>query len=294
MQARGDNMMQARGDNMMQARGDTMMQARGGDMMQAAWDHVLITGASSGLGRALAEACARPGAVLHLSGRDPARLEDAAAACRAKGAEVRAAVLDVTDAAAMAAWIGAAGRLDLVIANAGISAGTGGATEPADQARRIFETNVTGVLNTALPAIERMAAQAPGADGVRGRVAVIASLAAFVAAPGAPAYCATKAAVQRWAEALDATERARGIRLHAVCPGYVRTPMTARNAFPMPFLMDAETAARRTLDGIARGRVRIAYPVPTYALARLAGALPPALTAWIFSRMPAKGRGDGA
>jgi short-subunit dehydrogenase len=153
---------------------------------------------------------------------------------------------------------------------------------------------VTGVLNTALPAIERMAAQAPGADGVRGRVAVIASLAAFVAAPGAPAYCATKAAVQRWAEALDATERARGIRLHAVCPGYVRTPMTARNAFPMPFLMDAEAAARRTLDGIARGRVRIAYPVPTYAMARLAGALPPALTAWIFSRMPAKGRGDGA
>jgi short-subunit dehydrogenase len=259
-------------------------------MKQARWDHVLITGASSGLGRALAETCARRGAVLHLSGRDAARLGHAAEACRAKGAEVRAAVLDVTDAAAMAAWIGGAGRLDLVIANAGISAGTGGATEPADQARKIFATNVTGVLNTALPAIAAMAAQAPGADGVRGRVAVIASLAAFVAAPGAPAYCATKAAVQRWAEALDATERARGIRLHAVCPGYVRTPMTALNEFPMPFLMDAEDAARRTLAGIARGRVRIAYPWPTYAMARLAGALPPAVTSWIFSRMPAKGQ----
>lgn len=262
--------------------------------MQAGWTHVLITGASSGLGRALAEACARPGAVLHLSGRDAALLEHAAAACRAKGADVRPMVIDVTDADAMARWIGGAGRLDLVIANAGISAGTGGLTEPPAQSRAIFATNVTGVLNTALPAIEAMAAQSPGADGLRGRVAVIASLAAFVAAPGAPAYCATKAAVQRWAEALDATERARGIRLHAVCPGYIRTPMTARNAFPMPFLMDAEEAARRTLDGIARGRVRIAYPWPTYAMARLVGALPPAVTSWIFSRMPAKGQAGEA
>jgi len=259
--------------------------------MQAGWNHVLITGASSGLGRALAEACARPGAVLHLSGRDAARLDEAAAACAATGAEVSARVLDVRDAAAMAGWIGGAGRLDLVIANAGVSAGTGGATEPADQARRIFEINVTGVLNTALPAIAAMAAQAPGEDGVRGRVAVISSLAAFLAAPGAPAYCATKAAVQRWAEALDASERKRGIRLHAICPGYVRTPMTAHNPFPMPLLMDAAEAARRTLAGIARGRTRIAYPWPTYAMARLAGALPPALIARIFARVPDKPAG---
>jgi short-subunit dehydrogenase len=252
------------------------------------WRSVLVTGASSGLGRALAEACAAPGVVLHLSGRDAARLGEAAEACRARGAEVREAVLDVTDAAAMAGWIGAAGRLDLVIANAGISGGTGTATEPADQARAIFATNVTGVLNTALPAIEAMAAQPPGADGVRGRVAVVASLAAFVAAPGAPAYCAAKSAVQRWAEALDATERRRGIRLHAVCPGYVRTPMTARNPFPMPFLMDAEDAARRTLGGIAKGRVRVAYPLPLYLMSRLAGALPPGLRNALFTRLPAK------
>ncbi|HWT10580.1 MAG TPA: SDR family NAD(P)-dependent oxidoreductase [Roseomonas sp.] len=256
--------------------------------MQAGWDHVLITGASSGLGRALAEACARPGAVLHLSGRDGARLDEAAEACRMRGADVRPVVLDVRDSDAMAGWIAAAGRLDLVIANAGVSAGTGGAVEPADQVRRIFDINVTGVLNTTLPAITAMAAQAPGPDGLRGRVAVIASLAAFVAAPGAPAYCATKAAVQRWAEALDASERARGIRLHAVCPGYVRTPMTARNTFAMPFLMDADEAARRTLDGIAHGRVRVAYPWPTYLGARVLGMLPVAARAWVFGRMPAK------
>ncbi|MCA3391372.1 MAG: SDR family NAD(P)-dependent oxidoreductase, partial [Roseomonas sp.] len=250
--------------------------------------NVLITGASSGLGRALAEACAAPGVVLHLSGRDAARLEETANACRARGAEVQPRVVDVCDAAAMAGWIAGTGRLDLVIANAGISAGTGGTTEPTAQTRRIFETNVTGVLNTALPALEVMAAQSPGADGLRGRIAVVASVAAFVAAPGAPTYCASKSAVQRWAEALDATERQRGIRMHSICPGYVRTAMTARNKFPMPFLMDADEAARRTLAGLARGKTRIAYPWPTYMLARLAGALPISWRAAIFSRLPAK------
>jgi short-subunit dehydrogenase len=252
------------------------------------FQHVLVTGASSGLGAALARECAAPGVVLHLSGRDAARLAAVAAECRAKGAEVQERVLDVRDAEAMAHWIAGAGRLDLVIANAGVSAGTGDAQEPPEQSRRIFEINVTGVLNTALPAMAAMAAQEPGPDGVRGRVAVIASIAAFVAAPGAPAYCASKSAVQRWAEAMDATERRRGIRLHAICPGYVRTPMTAQNKFPMPFLMDAEEAARRTLAGIVAGRVRVAYPWPTYAMARIVGALPPSWRAAMFARLPAK------
>ncbi|MCA3278437.1 MAG: SDR family NAD(P)-dependent oxidoreductase [Roseomonas sp.] len=256
--------------------------------MQALWRNVLITGASSGLGRALAEACAAPGVALHLSGRDATKLEETATACRARGAEVLPRVIDVCDATAMTGWITGAGRLDLVIANAGISAGTGGTTEPTAQTRLLFETNVTGVLNTALPALEVMAAQPPGADGLRGRIAVVSSVAAFVAAPGAPTYCATKAAVQRWAEALDATERARGIRMHAVCPGHIRTPMTARNKFPMPFLMDSDEAARRTLAGMARGKTRIAYPWPTYMLARFAGALPISWRAAIFSRLPAK------
>ncbi|WP_043358713.1 SDR family oxidoreductase [Belnapia sp. F-4-1] len=254
----------------------------------AAWRHVLVTGASSGLGRALALACAGEGRVLHLGGRDAGRLEVLAEACRAAGTTATPRVVDVRDADAMAGWIAGAGRLDLVLANAGISAGTGGAVEPASVARSVFETNVTGVLNTALPAIEAMAAQPPGPDGVRGRVAVVASVAAFVAAPGAPAYCASKAAVQRWAEALDASERRRGIRLHAVCPGYIRTPMTARNAFPMPFLMEPEEAAQRTLAGIAAGRTRIAYPWPLYLAARLAGGLPPGLRALVFNRFPAK------
>ena len=253
------------------------------------WRSVLITGASSGIGRALAVAVAAPGVVLHLSGRDAARLGEVEAACAARGAAVRPQVLDVRDRDAMRDWIAAAGPLDLAVANAGVSAGTGGGVESAAQARAVFDTNVGGVLNTVLPALDAMAAQAPGADGVRGRIAVIASVAAFIGIGGAPSYCASKAAVQSWAEALDGSERRRGIRLHAVCPGYVRTAMTLGNRFPMPMVISAEDAARRTLDGIARGRTRIAFPFLVYAAARVVGALPPGLRAAIFMRMPAKG-----
>ena len=141
-----------------------------------------------------------------------------------------------------------------------------------------------------MAAVDRSGAldEPPDARGLRGQVAVVASIAAFVAAPGAPAYCASKSAVQRWAEALDATERQRGIRLHAVCPGYIRTPMTAQNPFPMPFLMTAEDAAARTLRGLAGGAVRIAYPLPLYLMARIAGGMPPSWRNALFNRLPAK------
>jgi short-subunit dehydrogenase len=258
------------------------------------WRSIAITGASSGLGRALAEACAAPGVTLHLAGRDAVRLAAAAEACRARGALVREAVLDVRDAAACRGWIEGMAGLDLLIANAGISGGTGGRSEPAAQVQAIFATNVQGVLNTALPALERMAGQPPDSRGIRGQVGVVSSVAAFVAAPGAAAYCASKAAVQRWAEATDATERARGLRLHAICPGYIRTPMTAVNAFPMPFMMEPAEAARRSLAGLAAGRSRIAFPWPTYALSRLAGAMPLGLRAWAASRLPAKPVSDEA
>jgi len=252
------------------------------------WHSVLITGASSGIGRALAEALAAPGVTLHLGGRDAARLAEAAAACAALGATVVTRQADVRDAAAMADWVGGAGPLDLVIANAGIGAGTGRGFERADDARAVFETNVTGVLNTVIPAVAAMATQPAGPGGLRGRVAVLASIASFVATPGAPAYAASKAAVQRWAEALDATERRRGIRLHSICPGYIRTPLTARNRFPMPLLMEPAEAARRALAGLAAGRIRIVFPWRLYLLARLVGALPPGWRAALMAGFPGK------
>jgi short-subunit dehydrogenase len=250
---------------------------------------VLITGASSGIGAGLAAACAHPGAVLHLSGRNAERLEEVASLCRARGAEVRAAVLDVTDRHAMADWIAAAGYLDLVVANAGISGGTGnGRPESEAQARAIFETNLGGALNTALPALAAMQAQPEGVDGWRGRIAVVASIAAFVPAPGAPAYCASKAAVDAWTIGAAATARRQGVLMTSICPGYVRTAMTARNRFPMPGLMGADRAAGIILQGLVRGRRRIMFPWWMGAAARLAGLLPPALTTRLLNTVPGK------
>lgn len=253
------------------------------------WPRVALTGASSGLGAALARELAAPGRTLHLGGRDAARLAATATACRGLGAAVTETAFDVTDAAAARAWVEGSGGLDLLIANAGTSAGTGGTSEAADQVARIFAVNLTGALNTILPALDLMRAQPADPDGIRGRVAAIASIAAFVASPGAPAYAASKAALQRWAEATDATARRDGLRIHAVCPGFIRTPMTAPNRFPMPMLMDAGEAARRTLAGVARGRARVAFPWPVYAAARLMGAVPPA---WL-SRLPSKADSAG-
>lgn len=236
---------------------------------------VLITGASSGIGRALAIRLADRGRSLHLGGRDPTRLEATAEACRERGAAVSTQLADVRDAPAMGGWIGAAGPLDLVIANAGISPGTGsGALEPAEQVRAVMATNLDGVLNTVLPAIEVMAAQPEDGSGVRGRIAAVASLGAFVASPMSPTYCASKAAVDSWLTAAAPAARRRGILFTSVCPGFIRTPMVGRNRFPMPGLMDADRCARIALAAIAAGRRRVAFPWFMYAGARFAALLP--------------------
>ncbi len=240
----------------------------------------LITGASSGIGAALAEALARPGVTLNLSGRDAARLEAVGATCRERGAVAQTTVLDVRDAEAMAGWIRGAGRLDLVVANAGVSGRSReGGPEDAAKTRAIFDINLGGVLNTVLPALEVMVTQSPGANGVRGRIVAVASLAAFMAAPDSAAYCASKAAVHGWMIARAPEARARGVLLTSACPGFIRTPMTDGYRFPMPGLMDAERAARIILRGVEAGRLKVVFPWWMGLAARFAGMLPPRLMA---------------
>jgi short-subunit dehydrogenase len=262
---------------------------------------ILITGASSGLGAALAEAYAKAGNALWLAGRDEGRLEAVAAICRASGAAVATRALDVTDRDAMAGWIAECDRarpLDLVVANAGISAGTGGirkedGIEAPNQAQRIFAINVNGVFNTVEPAVQRLRAHASRADvppdSCRGQIAIVSSLAGFHGFPGAPAYSASKAAVKAWGEAITPLLAKDGIAVSVVCPGFVATPMTANNDFHMPFLMSAEAAAVRVRRGLARGRCRIAFPWPMYAGVWLLNALPAPLANRILSGTPRKG-----
>jgi NAD(P)-dependent dehydrogenase (short-subunit alcohol dehydrogenase family) len=249
------------------------------------WRSILVTGGSSGLGAALALELAAPGVALALTGQDGARLAAVAAQCEAKGANVRAAIVDVRDRAAMAALVAEIEReapLDLVLANAGISGGTGGGSETPEQTRRIFDVNVAGVFNTVEPALAAMAARK------RGQITIVSSLASFRGMPGAPAYCASKAAVRVWGEALRADWDATGIRVNVVCPGFVVTRMTARNPFHMPLLMPADRAARIVLQGLKRNRGRIAFPLRMYAAAWLLAALPGFVLEPLLRRLPRK------
>ena len=120
---------------------------------------------------------------------------------------------------------------------------------------------------------------------------MIASIAAFVPAPGAPSYCASKAAVDSWTVATAPVARRRGIQITSVCPGYVRTAMTARNRFPMPGLMEPDRMARAALAGIAAGRVRVVHPWWLGAAARLVGTLPPRWSGALLSTQPGKDAG---
>jgi short-subunit dehydrogenase len=242
---------------------------------------ILITGASSGIGAALALDYAAPGTRLWLSGRSEPRLEEIANRCRRAGAIVTARTLDVTDGVAMKSWIAAcaeAAPLDLAIANAGISGGgpDGAAVET------IFSINIDGVLNTVLPALEAM--QQRGA----GQIAIMSSLASFRGLPGAPAYSASKAAVRIWGEALRARHSADGIAINVICPGFVVSQITDRNDFPMPLLMTADRAARIIRHGLRRNKARIAFPYSMYVASRLLAALPPSFGDRLLKRSPWK------
>lgn len=250
------------------------------------WTSILITGGSSGLGEAMAHALARPGVFIAITGRDRARLDAAAAACRAKGAEVDATVIDVTDGTGLAdliARLDAARPLKLVVANAGVSAGTGKGDESPEQTAHILAVNVQGVIDTVRPALAAMAPRR------KGQIAIMSSLAGFRGFPGAPTYCASKAFVRVWGEALRGDWAPRGIKVNVICPGFVRSRITAKNDFRMPLLMDATQAARIMLDGLARDVPRIAYPWRMYAVTRLLAALPQRWIDAILARTPRKG-----
>lgn len=248
---------------------------------------ILITGASSGIGEALAIAYAGPSVFLALSGRNEDRLEDVAKRCRAKGAQVETAIVDVTNQSAMKTWISRIETffpIHLVIANAGISGGTGGAdgSEPMEQAREIFDVNLMGVLNTIAPIIPLMI------ERKTGQIVIISSLAGFRGFPGAPAYSASKGAVRFYGEALRGALAPKGIKVNVVCPGFVKSRMTDVNDFPMPLLMNTDKAARLIIRGLEYNTGRIAFPWPTHAICWFLSVLPDAVAQKLLQRLPAK------
>ncbi len=250
---------------------------------------ILITGAGSGIGRALAIACAKPGAVLHLCDRNQAGLGETVAVCERSGAQTRPRAMDVTDQAAMEEWIAGCGPLDLVLTCAGVmfTSLVGEAETPA-QARATIAVNLMGTLNTVLPAIEVMARQPEREKGVRGRIACLASLGCFVSVPGASAYSASKAAVDNWVVGRSALARTQGVWLTSICPGYVRTPMTELNRYDMHGLMEPEFAARTILRRLEARPVRLGFPARMVWAAKLGGLMPAGFPARMLARNYAK------
>ena len=247
--------------------------------------NILITGASSGVGKELAKIYANKDNNLFLSGRNEKRLQEVKEFCQDLAALVNVQIIDVCDQLATRNWIKNIAKnhkIDLVIANAGISAGTDGGPESFDQIQKIFKTNIDGVLNTIQPAIEIMKSQKSG------QIALMSSLAGFRGLPSSPAYSASKSCVRVYGEALRGNLCALGIKVNVICPGYIKTPMTDVNSFPMPFLMSAEKAAGIIKDGLSKNRSRIAFPFPFYFIVWLATLLSNRIIDPIFKRLPGK------
>ena len=248
--------------------------------------NTLITGASSGIGEALAEACAARGDRLFLCGRDAARLAAVAAKCRALGAEsARADAVDVRDEAAMRAWIREcddAAPLERVFANAGVSTGA----ETEDNARRTFATNVGGCVNTVFPAVE--AFRTARGERRRRQIVITSSIAGYAPLKACPSYSASKSCVKTWGLALRGALAPEGIEVCVVCPGFVRSRITDANTCPMPFFMEAPKAAAKILRGADRNRGLIAFPWPMRLAVWMLSALPQGLCAAVNRLLPQK------
>lgn len=250
-------------------------------------ERVFITGASSGIGAALARHYAARGAVLGLV----ARRRDALTALVASlPGEHAIYIVDVADGpalqAAAADFVARFGLPDVVIANAGVSVGT--LTEEADDLpafERVMRTNVLGMVATFQPFAAPMRARGSG------RLVGIASVAGIRGLPGAGAYSASKAAAIAYLESLRVELHGSGVRVVTIAPGYIETPMTAVNRYPMPFMLPVDEAARRFVRAIDAGTTYTVIPWQMGVVARLLRLLPNAVFDRIFARAGRKPRG---
>ena len=253
--------------------------------------HVLITGASSGIGAALASLYAQKGCRLTLIGRDEQRLVAVANACRnVSRAETVPILVDVTDGPKMQQELARLDELcpvDIVVANAGIG-GERVLAPPAGEDRQlateIFDVNVLGVINTLTPLLPRLVSRHSG------RIAIVSSLAAFLGLPDAPVYAASKAAVRIYGHGLRRKLQGTGVTVTVICPGFVDTPMSA--TLPVRVLVwRAEKAAALIVKAVAQGRREVTFPLPLALVSRLSSLLPAGVTDFVLGQ--AQGRRVG-
>ncbi|MEM0945299.1 MAG: SDR family NAD(P)-dependent oxidoreductase [Pseudomonadota bacterium] len=238
--------------------------------------HIVLTGASSGIGKALATEMAGPGTRLTLIARDGPRLAAVAGEAEAKGAEVATLTVDVADRGAMAEALREADAtpIDLLIANAGVSAGLepGRMPEAPGVADRLAAINYLGVVHTVEPILPQMIARG------RGRIALMSSLAGMTPFADMPSYSASKAAVRGYGIALRGAMRQHGVGVTVICPGFVTSRMSARHRGLKLFEISAPKAARIIARGLARGQAQITFPWQLALGCWLSNRLPPGLS----------------
>jgi NADP-dependent 3-hydroxy acid dehydrogenase YdfG len=236
---------------------------------------VWITGASSGIGRSVALEMAKRGYTVAISARRLEELEKIALEAHGLAGRLVAHAVDVTDQQSMEECIQAIetahGDISLAFFNAGVALYSTADALDIELFKKTYDVNVMGVINGLAPLLQRMAKRG------RGQVAVNASVAGYSGLPRAAAYCSSKAAMITVCEALKFDCDKLGITLQVVNPGFVDTPLTKKNDFPMPFLLSMDEAAKRTCDGFATGGFEITYPRRLSWILKFMSILPYAL-----------------
>ena len=239
---------------------------------------VVVTGASSGIGRELARALAAAGAKLGLLARRGELLETLAGEVRSAGGVAEWATANVAEReptlAAVHSLRDRLGPVDLMVANSGVGVPTKlfeGIN--ADEVQRMIRVNLFGVMNAFEAVLPEMVRRRSG------HVAGVSSLASYKGLPGQSAYCATKAAISTYLEGLRIQMRPLGVTVTTICPGFIRTPMTAEHRFRMPFLMDADQAARKIVRALYWKRKVFDFPWPMALMMRLTWLAPD----WLMS-----------
>lgn len=253
--------------------------------MKKEFNAILITGASSGLGKQLAIDYARRNITLYLSGRNEKRLLDTYEICKSKGANVFTKIIDVKDRDGMKNWIFECEKIkpiDLVIANAGISAGTSNGTESDEQVYDIFSTNIFGVLNTIEPIIQEMTKRK------NGQIALISSMSGFIGMASCPAYSSSKACITAYGEGLRGYLKYYNVGVSIICPSFIKTPLTDKNNFAMPLITTAEKASKKIITGISKNKGLITFPIVIYVLLKFLRFMPFNFVNYIFSKLPKK------
>lgn len=241
---------------------------------------VLITGASDGIGAALARAYSADGVMLGLLGRNEDRLRDVERQCRARGAETEIIVADVASPALVQAILGFDDRhpVDLLIASAGITSGISAedALEPWDTAEQVAEVDFTGALRSVGPLANRMALRGSG------QIAGIGSLAALTPMPFSPAYSAAKAGFETYLLALRRLLAPRGVRVSVISLGYIETAMSRQLSGRKPFLTTPDRIATRIQGALRKNPARFSYPFVLSIGIRLLNVLPEGLVRLIL------------